>query len=69
MIYDSYDIGPMFGVSVDVPGTMKIDYDSLSDIKTGYVVKTLEDKQVVGGRWVYSKKLDYNNNLTMYKAR
>ena len=48
---------------------MKIEYDSLSDNKTWDVVKTPEDKQVVGGKWVYSKKLNKNNDLTKYKAR
>ena len=48
---------------------MKIEYDSLSDNKTWDVVKTLEDKQIVGGKWVYSKKRNKNNYLTKYKAR
>ena len=46
---------------------MKIEYDSLSNNKTWDVVKTPEDKQV--GKWVYSKKLNKNNDLTKYKAR
>ena len=37
---------------------MEIEYDSLSDNKTWDIVKTPEDKQVVGGKWVYSKKLN-----------
>ena len=41
----------------------------MSDNKTWDVVKTPEDKQVVGGKWVYSKKLNKNNDLTKYKAR
>ena len=48
---------------------MKIECDSLSDNKTWDVVKTPEDKHVVGGKWVYSKKLNKNNDLTKYKAR
>ena len=45
---------------------MKIEDDSLSDNKTWDVVKTPEDKQVVGDKWVYNKKLNKNNDL--YKA-
>ena len=48
---------------------MKIEYDSLSDNKTWDVVQTPEDKHVVGGKWVYSKKRNKNNYLTKYKAR
>ena len=48
---------------------MKIEYDSLSDNKTWDVVETPEDKQVVGCKWVYSKKLNKNNDLTKYTAR
>ena len=79
----SYDL--CYKVCIDVPRTyeeaisfpesfnwkqaVKIEYDSLSDNKTSDVVKTPEDKQVVGGQWVYSKKLNKNYNLTKYKAR
>ena len=40
----------------------------MSDNKTWDVVKTPEHKQVIGGKWVYSKKLNKNNYLTKYKA-
>ena len=80
---DSYDL--CYKLCIDVPRTyeeaisspeafnwkqaMKIEYDSLSDNKTWDVVKTPEDKQVVGGKWVYSKKFNKNNDFTKYKAR
>ena len=80
---DSYDL--CYKLCIDIPRTyeedfsspeafnwkqaMKTEYDSLSDNKTWDVVKTPEDKQVVGGKWVYSKKLNRNNDLTKYKAR
>ena len=73
---DNYDL--CYKLCIDVPRTyeealssleafnwkqsMKIEYDSLSDNKT-------EDNVVVGGKWVYSKELNKNNDLTKYKAR
>ena len=42
---------------------------SLHDNDT-WSIKTLpEGKSVVGGKWVYSVKLDKNNDVTKYKAR
>ena len=48
---------------------MNIEYDALSDNKIWDVVKTPEDKQVVGGNWVYRKKHNNKNDLIKYNAR
>ena len=48
---------------------MKDEINSLHDNDT-WSIKTLpEGKSVVGGKWVYSVKLDKNNDVTKYKAR
>ena len=69
------DIPQTYGEAMASPqakewhSAMKDEINSLHDNDT-WSIKTLpEGKSVVGGKWVYSVKLDKNNDVTKYKAR
>ena len=48
---------------------MQSEYDSLSDNNTWDITDLPEGKRIIGGKWVFNKKFDKDNDLTKYKAR
>ena len=48
---------------------MQSEYDSLSENNTWDITDLPEGKRIIGGKWVFNKKFDKDNDLTKYKAR